>query len=50
MKGKAADIVVVGVNAKYVQNYLLSKYPADYGIGCYQYFTHIDSITTKSRW
>lgn len=50
LQGKAADIVVVGIRTKEVQKYLLNKYPDQYGIGCYQYFAHIDSRTQKARW
>ena len=40
--GKAADIVVRGVEAGEVYAYLVGKYPGRYGIGKYNGRTHID--------
>ena len=48
--GKAADINVTGVSPTRVQEYLLDKYPNDYGIGKYNSFTHIDVRGYKARW
>lgn len=50
VRGRAADIQVAGVMPQVVQNYLLVKYPDQYGIGSYSSFTHIDTRTTKGRW
>ena len=49
-RGRAADIVVKDVSAKEVHPYLLSKYSNQYGIGCYNSFTHIDTRTNFARW
>lgn len=48
--GMAADIVVSGVPARNVYNYLCGKYPDKYGIGRYETFTHIDVRPIFSRW
>lgn len=48
--GMAADIVVSGVPARNVYNYLCSKYHDKYGIGRYETFTHIDVRPIFSRW
>lgn len=48
--GMAADIVVAGVPARNVYNYLTMKYPDKYGIGRYETFTHIDVRPKPSRW
>lgn len=48
--GMAADIVVRGVPAANVYQYLNEKYPSKYGIGKYSGFTHIDVRFTKARW
>lgn len=50
LKGKAADVVVIGVPAKKVQEYVLNKYPNTFGIGRYNTFTHIDVRKLKARW
>lgn len=50
LKGKAADIVVRGVNPKKVCSYLRKMYPDKYGIGQYNKFTHIDVREIKARW
>lgn len=50
VKAKAADIIVIDVPASKVQKYLKTMYQHKYGIGCYQYFTHIDVRATKARW
>ena len=49
-RGRAADIKVKSVKPSAVQQYLLDKYPDQYGIGRYNSFTHIDTRTTKARW
>jgi uncharacterized protein YcbK (DUF882 family) len=49
--GRAADIVVVNIEPRHVQDYLSSRYPMQYGIGYYHNFTHIDTRSTgKARW
>lgn len=48
--GMAADIVVGGVPARNVYNYLCSKYPDKYGVGRYETFTHIDVRPIFARW
>lgn len=48
--GKAADVVVTGVLADKVADYLESAYPDKYGIGRYKGRTHIDVRAAKSRW
>jgi len=50
VRGRAADIVINGVPASEVQDYLESIYPDKYGIGRYSSFTHIDTRTNKGRW
>lgn len=50
VRGRAADIQVSAVSPKIIQNYLLAKYPEQYGIGCYDNFTHIDTRSNKARW
>lgn len=50
LTGKAADIVVKGVEPSKVHAYLTNKYPDSYGIGKYNTFTHVDSRGYKSRW
>jgi len=49
-KGRAADIVVRGVSANHVYNYLNHLYPDALGIGSYSGFTHIDTRNIKTRW
>ena len=39
----AADIVCPDASVKQVREYLLSKYPNQYGIGTYSSFVHIDT-------
>lgn len=48
--GKAGDVVVEGVHADAVANYLEAKYPNKYGIGRYIGRTHIDVRQTPARW
>ena len=48
--GIASDIQVKDTSPNRVQLYLLNKYPNDYGIGRYPYFTHIDVRNYKARW
>ena len=49
-RGRAADIKVSGIDPSDVQQYLLHKYPDQYGIGKYNNFTHVDTRTSKARW
>jgi len=48
--GKAADVVVVGVDPDEVYDYLDRKYSDKYGVGRYVSFTHIDPRYEKGRW
>ena len=48
--GRAADIVVESVLPSRVYEYINSKYPNEYGLGCYAEFTHIDTRSNKARW
>jgi uncharacterized protein YcbK (DUF882 family) len=48
--GRAADIVVKGVDPRDLAHYLRERYPDKFGIGEYDTFTHIDSRNTKGRW
>ena len=50
VKGKAADIVVKGINSKNVHEFLIGKFKVRYGIGKYDTFTHIDVRSNKARW
>lgn len=47
LKGMAADIVVPGMSAKEVQNFLKNW---SGGLGSYANFTHVDIRPTKARW
>lgn len=49
-KGDASDIKVKDISPNSVQEYVLNKYPDQYGIGRYPYFTHIDVRDYKARW
>jgi uncharacterized protein YcbK (DUF882 family) len=48
--GKAADIVVDGVEPSEVARYLDNKYKDKHGVGDYASFTHVDSRDKKARW
>ena len=48
--GRAADIVVEGIAADVVQDYIDNMWPDEYGLGRYDSFTHIDTRSTKARW
>lgn len=48
--GRAADIDVIGVSPKQVQEYLKSRHKGMYGIGSYKSFTHIDMRPDQARW
>ena len=51
IRGKAADIVVSGVDADTVAECLEDKYPGKYGIGRYPGRTHIDVRSgPPARW
>lgn len=50
MVGRAADVTVLGHSPNEVQEYLMSKYSDQYGIGRYDTFTHVDSRGEKARW
>lgn len=47
--GRAADIVVKGIQPSQVVEFIESAYP-DCGLGIYPTFTHIDSRGIKARW
>lgn len=47
---RAADVQIEGVEPSLVQEYLLEKYADDFGIGCYDNFTHVDTREIKARW
>ena len=48
--GKAADIVVENVSADIVADCMDDKYPGRYGIGRYDWGTHIDVRVVEARW
>ena len=48
--GNATDIVVEGVDAHSVYNYLDEQYPHILGLGKYNTFTHIDIRSKRARW
>jgi uncharacterized protein YcbK (DUF882 family) len=48
--GRAADIVVRGVDPSEVHNYIKLMYPLSLGLGAYDDFTHLDTRTGKGRW
>lgn len=50
VEGLAADIQVIGVEAKEVFDFLDGKYPNQYGLGSYSSFTHVDARPHKARW
>jgi len=50
MKAIACDFTVDGVTPNEVAEYLLAKYPNQYGIGRYNTFTHIDVRKRRARW
>lgn len=50
LTGKAADVVVKGVEPSEVQAYLKGMYIGKYGIGSYEDFTHIDVRDGCARW
>jgi len=48
--GKASDIVISGLSPKVVYDYLVLRFPGQYGIGKYKTFTHIDVREKMARW
>lgn len=50
MYGRAADIVVKGVEPEVVYNFLCEAFPKSCGFGLYPSFVHVDCRATKSRW
>jgi uncharacterized protein YcbK (DUF882 family) len=48
--GRAADIVVAGVEPVRVADYLNTKYPSALGLGRYRTFTHVDTRCGLARW
>lgn len=48
--GTAADIVVQGIPACEIQDWLLVRHKDKYGIGSYSGFTHIDVRPERARW
>lgn len=49
LRGRAADIAILGCPAALVQRYLKNAYPGQYGIGSYTRFTHIDTKSGPPR-
>ena len=49
-KGRAADIVVKGIDPEIVYQFLNDNYANKYGIGKYDTFTHYDIRKKKARW
>jgi uncharacterized protein YcbK (DUF882 family) len=49
-KGRAADIVVRGVDPVHVYEYLDQTHSGALGLGSYKDFTHIDTRNSRSRW
>jgi uncharacterized protein YcbK (DUF882 family) len=50
MIGRAADFTVAGPSPAKVYQYLVGKYPEQYGMGLYRQWCHIDSRKIKARW
>ena len=50
VRGRAADIQVLGVEPSAIADYLENAYPDRLGIGRYNTFTHVDTRTGKGRW
>jgi uncharacterized protein YcbK (DUF882 family) len=48
--GKAADIVIDGVEPEEVHAYIDMTWPDTFGLGSYQTFTHVDVRENKARW
>ena len=49
-KGRAADFVVSGVDAKEVHDFLCTTFKNQYGFGFYGDWNHVDSRSKKARW
>jgi uncharacterized protein YcbK (DUF882 family) len=47
---RAADIVVDGVPAWEIQEFIDNTWPDRYGLGKYEDFTHIDTRRNRARW
>jgi uncharacterized protein YcbK (DUF882 family) len=50
VQGRAADIVVEGIDPSIVYDYLNRLYPGMFGLGKYKTFTHFDTRTITARW
>lgn len=50
VKGRAADIVVAGIDPREVYSLLDRLYPDWFGLGSYDSFTHVDTRSNKARW
>jgi len=48
--GKAADIIIDGVDPKEIYAYVDNKYKHQYGLGLYSNRIHIDVRKAKARW
>lgn len=48
--GKAADIVIRGIEPKHIAKITESYIGSSGGIGVYKHFTHVDVRTSCSRW
>ena len=50
LNGRAADIIVSGVDPEDVVKWVNTIYPNSLGLGDYSTFTHIDSRNKQARW
>ena len=50
VKARAMDVTIEGVAPNELYTYLDERYPAKYGIGRYNSFTHLDTRTERARW
>lgn len=50
LTGRAADVRVIGATPAAVANWLERRYPAHYGIGRYDKWTHVDVGPQRRRW
>lgn len=48
--GRAADIVINGIDPYEIYDYLNECYPDSLGLGGYSNFTHVDTREGKARW
>lgn len=51
LRGRAADIVIEGVDPSEIYHHLNDKYPDRYGLGLYEDFVHVDTRSNgPARW